>query len=50
MPQDTALASVGRQLFLMPNWSFLAKLDGEFAAGGDRESDAGIAGSADLAH
>jgi len=31
IPQDSALASAGAQLFLSPNWSLLAKFDGEFA-------------------
>jgi hypothetical protein len=34
-PHDSALISVGAQLFFTPNWSFLAKFDGEFAKGSD---------------
>jgi outer membrane autotransporter protein len=33
IPHDSALTSVGAQLFLMPNWSLLAKFDGEFGNG-----------------
>jgi autotransporter-associated beta strand protein len=33
IPHDSALTSAGAQLFLTPNWSFLAKFDGEFASG-----------------
>ena len=33
IPQDSTLASAGAQLFLSPNWSLLAKFDGEFANG-----------------
>ena len=33
IPQDSALASAGAQFFFTPNWSFLAKFDGEFASG-----------------
>jgi hypothetical protein len=33
IPHDSALTSAGAQLFFTPNWSFLAKFDGEFAAG-----------------
>jgi uncharacterized protein with beta-barrel porin domain len=31
IPQDSALASAGAQLFLSANWSLIAKFDGEFA-------------------
>jgi autotransporter-associated beta strand protein len=31
IPRDSALASAGAQLFFTPNWSLLAKFDGEFA-------------------
>jgi uncharacterized protein with beta-barrel porin domain len=33
IPHDSALTSAGAQLFFTPNWSFLAKFDGEFAHG-----------------
>jgi outer membrane autotransporter protein len=33
IPHDSALTSAGAQLFFTPNWSFLAKFDGEFANG-----------------
>jgi uncharacterized protein with beta-barrel porin domain len=33
IPQNSALTSAGAQLFFTPNWSFLAKFDGEFAPG-----------------
>ena len=31
IPHDSALTSAGAQLFFTPNWSLLAKFDGEFA-------------------
>jgi outer membrane autotransporter protein len=33
IPHDSALTSAGAQLFFTPNWSFLAKFDGQFAGG-----------------
>jgi uncharacterized protein YhjY with autotransporter beta-barrel domain len=33
IPHNSALTSAGAQLFFTPNWSFLAKFDGEFASG-----------------
>jgi uncharacterized protein with beta-barrel porin domain len=33
IPRDSALTSASAQLFIRPSWSFLAKFDGEFAAG-----------------
>jgi len=33
IPHDSALTSAGAQLFFAPNWSLLAKFDGEFASG-----------------
>jgi uncharacterized protein with beta-barrel porin domain len=33
IPHDSALTSVGGELFLAPNWTLLAKFDGEFANG-----------------
>jgi outer membrane autotransporter protein len=31
IPHNSALVSTGAELFLTPNWSVLAKFDGEFA-------------------
>jgi uncharacterized protein with beta-barrel porin domain len=31
IPHDSALTTAGAQLFLTPNWTLLAKFDGEFA-------------------
>jgi uncharacterized protein YhjY with autotransporter beta-barrel domain len=45
IPQDSALTSVGAQLWFMPNWSLLAKFDGEFASGSQI-----LAGSGTLRH
>jgi uncharacterized protein with beta-barrel porin domain len=33
IPNDSALASAGAELYLTPRWTLLAKFDGEFAAG-----------------
>jgi hypothetical protein len=33
IPHNSALTSAGAQLFFTPNWSFLAKFDGQFASG-----------------
>jgi outer membrane autotransporter protein len=33
IPHDSALTSAGAQLFFTPDWSVLAKFDGEFASG-----------------
>ena len=33
IPRDSALTSAGAQLFFTPNWSLLAKFEGEFAPG-----------------
>ncbi len=33
IPKNSALTSAGAQLFFTPNWSLLAKFDGEFARG-----------------
>jgi outer membrane autotransporter protein len=33
IPENSALVSAGGQLFLSPNWSVMAKFDGEFASG-----------------
>jgi outer membrane autotransporter protein len=32
IPHDSALTSAGAQFFFTPNWSLLAKFDGEFAS------------------
>lgn len=32
IPHDSALTSLGAQLFMTPNWTLLAKFDGEFAS------------------
>jgi outer membrane autotransporter protein len=32
IPQDSALTSAGAEFFFTPNWSLLAKFDGEFAS------------------
>jgi uncharacterized protein with beta-barrel porin domain len=42
IPQDSALLSAGAQLFLTPNWSVLAKFDGEFANGSQTYAGSGI--------
>jgi uncharacterized protein with beta-barrel porin domain len=39
-PHDSALVSAGAELLLAPNWSVLAKFDGEFA--GAAQTYAGI--------
>ena len=41
IPRDSALASAGAQLFFTPRWSFLAKLDGEFANGSQTYAGSG---------
>jgi uncharacterized protein with beta-barrel porin domain len=41
IPQDSALTSVGAQLWFMPNWSLLAKFDGEFASGSQTYAGSG---------
>jgi uncharacterized protein with beta-barrel porin domain len=33
IPQNSALTTAGAQLFLAPNWTLLAKFEGEFAPG-----------------
>jgi uncharacterized protein with beta-barrel porin domain len=33
IPKDSTLTSAGAQLFFTPNWSLIAKFDGEFASG-----------------
>jgi uncharacterized protein with beta-barrel porin domain len=41
IPQDSALASIGAQLFVTPNWMVEAKFDGEFASGSQTYSGSG---------
>ena len=41
VPHDSALISAGAQLFFTPNWSLLAKFDGEFAAGSQTYTGSG---------
>jgi len=45
IPHDSALASAGAELFLTPQWTLLAKFDGQFAS-----SSQTYAGSATLRH
>jgi uncharacterized protein with beta-barrel porin domain len=33
IPNDSALASAGAEIYLTPRWTLLAKFDGEFAPG-----------------
>ena len=41
IPKDSALTSVGAQLFITSKWSLLAKFDGEFAAGAQSYAGSG---------
>jgi outer membrane autotransporter protein len=41
MPKNSALASAGAQLFFTPQWSLLAKFDGEFASGSQTYAGSG---------
>jgi uncharacterized protein with beta-barrel porin domain len=41
IPHDSALASAGGELFLAPNWTLLAKFDGEFAKGSQTYAGSG---------
>jgi uncharacterized protein with beta-barrel porin domain len=41
IPQNSALTTVGAQLWFTPNWSFLAKFDGEFAPGSQTYAGSG---------
>jgi autotransporter-associated beta strand protein len=45
IPHDSAISTAGAQLFLTPQWSFIAKFDGEFATGSQT-----YAGSGTLRH
>jgi outer membrane autotransporter protein len=41
IPRDSALTSAAAELFFTPNWSFLAKFDGEFASGSQTYAGSG---------
>ena len=41
IPHDSALTTAGVQLFLSPNWSLIAKFDGEFAVGSQTYAGSG---------
>jgi uncharacterized protein with beta-barrel porin domain len=41
IPQNSALTSAGAELFFTPNWSLLAKFDGEFASGAQTYAGSG---------
>jgi uncharacterized protein with beta-barrel porin domain len=41
IPHDSALASAGAQMWFTPDWSFIAKFDGEFAAGSQTYAGSG---------
>lgn len=41
IPHDSALTSAGFELWLNPNWTLLAKFDGEFAAGSQTYAGSG---------
>ena len=41
IPQNSALTSAGAQLFLTPQWTLLAKFDGEFAPGSQTYAGSG---------
>ena len=41
MPQNSALTSVGAELYITPRWTFLAKFDGEFAQGSQTYAGSG---------
>jgi len=41
IPHDSALTSAGAELFLAPNWTLLAKFDGEFARGAQTYAGSG---------
>ena len=41
MPPNSALTTAGAQLFLSPNWSLLAKFEGEFAKGSQTYAGSG---------
>jgi outer membrane autotransporter protein len=41
IPRDSALMSAGAEMFLAPNWTLLAKFDGEFAHGAQTYAGSG---------
>ena len=41
IPQNSALTSVGAELYITPRWTFLAKFDGEFANGSQTYAGSG---------
>jgi outer membrane autotransporter protein len=41
IPQNSALASAGAELFLTPRWTLLVKFDGEFASGSQTYAGSG---------
>jgi uncharacterized protein with beta-barrel porin domain len=41
IPQNSALTTVGAQLFITPQWTLLAKFDGEFASGSQTYAGSG---------
>ena len=42
IPENSALVSAGAELFLAPNWSLLAKFDGEFGNGSQTYAGSGV--------
>jgi uncharacterized protein with beta-barrel porin domain len=41
MPHDAALTSAGAQVWFTPDWSLIAKFDGEFALGSQTYAGSG---------
>jgi autotransporter-associated beta strand protein len=41
IPRDSALTTAGAELFIAPNWTLLAKFDGEFASGSQTYAGSG---------
>jgi uncharacterized protein with beta-barrel porin domain len=41
MPQNSALATAGAELFITTRWSLIAKLEGQFAPGSDTYAGTG---------
>ena len=41
IPENSALTSIGAELFLAANWSLIAKFDGEFATGSQTYAGSG---------
>jgi uncharacterized protein with beta-barrel porin domain len=42
IPENSPLVSAGAELFLAPNWSLLAKFDGEFGNGSQTYAGSGV--------